>query len=307
MSSLGNLSARRRWGASHSATSADGATTFVLVSLCVIAGLADVTAKELAQTWHFAANANFGSDGSFVPSKAGFNLGDVSSKRELDLLPEGTKGLVWVGQCDGVTARFESAVGAVIDHPRTFGFYLMDDPDPRGRWRPQCKASDLRAESDWIHSRRSDAITFVALMNVGTSAKPEFDSEYRPEISHIDLFGVSPYPCRTEWSWCDYEMIDRFVRASESAGIPADRVVPTFQTFGGGDWRTDSGGRYRLPSYSEMLSMLERWDKFVPTPVFDYAYSWGSQRSDESLAASLELQSAFIHRNRDSRASGARP
>ena len=89
----------------------------------------------------------------------GFDLADVSSRRELDLLPDGVAGLMWVGLCSGVTAQFKALVGAVIDHPKVFGFYLIDDPDPTGIWRRQCKASDLRAEADWIHQRRPNAIT----------------------------------------------------------------------------------------------------------------------------------------------------
>lgn len=269
----------------------------------VLPAVIGIEAREIPQLWHFSSNTNFTADLTFSPARAGFNLADVSSKQELDALSEGTKGLVWLGQCEGVTPRFESVVTAVIDHPKTFGFYLVDDPDPSGRWRSRCKASDLRAESDWIHNRRSDAVTFVALMNVGTSATPQFSSEYRPEASHIDLFGIAPYPCRTEWSRCDYEMIDRYVAAIKTAGISLDRVVPTFQTFGGGEWQTDSGGKYRLPTFSEMESMLERWQKFVPKPVFDYAFSWGPQRADQSLASSLELQRVFMRHNRQSRTS----
>ncbi len=272
-----------------------------------ILAFASAPADESKSVWHFAPNANLALDGAFTPAHAGFNLADVSSKRELDLLPEGTKGLVWIGQCDGVTARFEIAVGAVITHPKAFGFYLMDDPDPTGRWRARCKASDLRAESDWIYSHRRDAITFVALMNLGSSARPEFSSEYRPQSSHVDLFGVAPYPCRTQWPKCDYEMIKRFVDASEAAGIDAERIVPTFQTFGGGDWLADSGGGYRLPRRFEMQTMLETWDRVVPAPIFDFAYSWGPQRSDESLAASAELQAVFASRNRNSTPGGGPP
>jgi serralysin len=92
-------------------------------------------------------------------------------------------------------------------------------------------------------------------------------------------------------------MIDRFVRAAQEAGIPIDSVVPTFQSFGGGEWRADSGGGYRLPSSDEMQSMFERWKNLTPKPVFDYAYSWGMQRSDDSLATSPELQAAFARHN----------
>lgn len=280
---------------------------FMLAFVCAIAVAAiGAHAKERPHTLHFAPNENFDASHTFVPARAGFNLADVSNRRELDLLPDGTKGLVWVGQCDGVTARFQAVVEALIDHPKTFGFYLVDDPDPTGRWRRLCKASDLRAESDWIHQRRPEAITFVALMNLGSSASPSFSAEYRPENSHVDLFAVSPYPCRARWSVCDLSMIDRFIAASRAAGVPPRRVVPTFQTFGGGAWRTDGGGAYRLPTSSEMQSMFERWQKLAPAPVFDYAYSWGHQRADESLAGSVDLQAAFARHNRQMQTFGSR-
>jgi hypothetical protein len=43
--------------------------------------------------------------------------------------------------------------------------------------------------------------------------------------------------------------------------------------------------------------MLERWNKLIPAPVFDYAYSWGSQRSDVSLADSADLKAMFGRHN----------
>jgi hypothetical protein len=270
---------------------------FALALLFAFESTAGARAEERPKAWHFAPNENFNAAGTFVPAEAGFNLADVSSRRELDLLPEGIKGLVWVGQCGGVTTKFEGVVGAVIDHPRAYGFYLMDDPDPTGRWGRQCTAWDLRAEADWIHARRPDSVTFVALMNVGSSGSPAFSAEYVPEKSHVDFFSVAPYPCRTGWAECDYDMIDRYIAASRDAGFPLSRIVPTFQSFGGGAWKADSGGSYRLPSSSELQSMLERWGRLAPLPAFDFAYSWGQQRSDDSLAASAELQAVFARHN----------
>lgn len=266
--------------------------------VCLSGLVRAASAEETLKVWHFASNGNFNPAGAFAPARAGFDLADVSSSSQLDLLPQGTEGLVWLGQCDGVTAKFMAAVNAVIEHPKTFGFYLMDDPDPSGMWRPLCKGSDLRAESDWIHQRRPGVVTFVALMNLGSLAAPRFSEDYNPEASHVDLFGVAPYPCRANWPKCDLDMIDRFVAASLEAGFPIARIVPTFQTFGGGEWRSDGGGGFRLPSASEMQSILERWYKFSPAPVFDYAYSWGRQRADESLETSAELQAVFERRNR---------
>jgi hypothetical protein len=282
------MDARRRPGA---------LAGLALAILCSVGATFGAHAGQPQHTWHFAANSNFDAAGAFLPSSAGFNLADVSTPHELDLLPRGAMGLMWVGLCQGVTARFKAVVGAVINHPKTFGFYLVDDPDPTGRWRAQCKPSNLRAESDWIHRRRPAAMTFVGLMNLGSSASPSFSADYRPNVSHIDLFGVSPYPCRTGSGECDFDMIDRFVRSCRDAGIPADRIVPTFQSFGGGEWRTDSDDAYRLPTPSELQVMLERWNKLIPSPVFDYAYSWGSQRSDVSLVDSPDLKAVFAQHN----------
>ena len=101
---------------------------FALAIVCAVGATFGARAAERQRVWHFAANENFDAAGAFLPSSAGFNLADVSSRRELELLPRGAMGLVWVGQCEGVTAKFEAVVGAIINHPKTFGFYLVDDP-----------------------------------------------------------------------------------------------------------------------------------------------------------------------------------
>jgi hypothetical protein len=271
-----------------------------LAFACLAASTVFGKAQQPRPVLHLAANGNFAANGEFLPGKVGFDLADVSNRGQLDRLPDGVKGLVWMGLCAGADKIFVEFARTVIDHPKLFGFYLMDDPDPTGGWRPSCKASDLRAESDWIHARRRDAMTFVALMNLGSWAAPDYGGEYAPEKSHVDLFGVSPYPCRANWPQCDYGMIDRFVAAAARAGIPLARVVPIYQAFGGGGWRADSAGQFRLPSPTEMEVMFERWRQLTPAPVFDYVYSWGVQKGDDSLIGSAPLQEVFAAHNRSS-------
>ncbi|HZV05408.1 MAG TPA: hypothetical protein VE999_10020 [Gemmataceae bacterium] len=246
---------------------------------------------------HFAPNGNFDPDNKYLPAMAGFNLADVSSREELDALPEGVKGLVWVGSCDGVDASFKQVVLSVISDTKLFGFYLVDDPDPRGLSNSRCRAENLKAESDWIHEHRSDVVTFVSLMDLGESTAPSFGKFYTPETTHADLFGVEPYPCRTEWATCNFDIIDRAVHAAVESGIPLSKLVPIYQAFGSGEWRTDTGGRYRIPSPEELREILRRWSKLVPSPVFDYAYSWGTQRGDEAIASSPDLQGEFLKHN----------
>jgi hypothetical protein len=268
-------------------------------SALLLQGLAfDLPARaEPKTTLHFASNGNFDSNGNYLPGAAGFNLADISSVTQLNSLPDGVKGLVWVGQCNGVDTTFLNTVGPYIGNAKLFGFYLMDDPDPTGLHSRRCTADNLKAESDWIHANAPGAKTFILLMTMTSSRTPSFRGTYNPTNSHVDLFGIDPYPCRTELNGCDYNDIGRYVAAAESWGVPRDNMVPVYQTFGGGRWVNDGGGRYALPTASQLQQMLDRWDALIPTPVFDYAYSWGSQKENAALSSSPELQAVFLRRN----------
>lgn len=252
---------------------------------------------------HFAANANIDSRGTFEPGAFGFNLADVgASPAQLSALPAGVRGLVWIGQCQGVNNRFISLLKPVLHHPKVFGFYLMDEPDPTGKWATACSPARLKAESDWIHKNDPGAKTFVVLLNLSSSSHPSFRPTYTPANSHIDLFGVDPYPCRTELHGCDLRMIGRYVKAAESAGVPATHIVPVYQAFGGGSWPDDGGGKYKLPTSSEETQILRTWASLIPHPAFDYAYSWGRQNGDVSLASSAALKRVFALHNQRTRA-----
>jgi hypothetical protein len=276
-----------------------GAAQLAASALLLQSFVFDVSAREgLRTTLHFASNGNFDSNGNYLSGAVGFNLADVNSITQLNSLPDGVKGLVWVGQCNGVDTTFLDTVRPYIDNAKLFGFYLMDDPDPTGKYRTLCTAENLAAESDWIHANVPGAKTFILLMTMSSSEKPSFRGTYNPANSHVDLFGIDPYPCRTELNGCDYNEIDRYVAAAESWGVPRDSMVPVYQTFGGGNWVDDGGGRYTLPTVSQLQQILARWDALVPTPVFDYAYSWGLQNADTALGSSPDLQAVFWRRNK---------
>lgn len=247
---------------------------------------------------HYAADGNFDAAGHFALSSLGFNLADVSSRAQVDSLPAGVKGLAFLGLCGGADATFIRAVNAYQGDPRIFGFYLIDEPDPTGKYRPLCLASNLKAESDWIHEHVSGVKTMVVLMSLASSKAPSFQDSYNPANSGIDLYGIDPYPCRTELKECDYSMIGRYVSAAEVSGVPRSGIVPVYETFGGGDYPDDGGGFYRLPTAGEAARILALWSKLTPTPAFDYAYSWGSQNGDTALSgAPAALQKVFAQHN----------
>ncbi len=275
-----------------------GAPQLAVCALLMQSLVSDVPARaEPRSALHYTSNRNFNSNGKYLPGAIGFNLADVSNANQLNSLPDGVKGLVWVGQCKGVDTTFLNTVRPYIGNTKLFGFYLMDDPDPTGVYRPLCAADNLKAESDWIHANVPGAKTFILLMPMSSFKTPSFTGTYNPANTHVDLFGIDPYPCRTELNGCDYSVIDRYVAAAESWGVPRESMVPVYQAFGGGNWVNDGGGRYALPTVSQLQQILARWEALVPAPMFDYAYSWGSQNADVTLDRSPDLQAVFRRRN----------
>jgi hypothetical protein len=268
----------------------------------VAASVAHRSQGSSAEPLHYAPNGNFNKHGQYLPAKAGFNLADVSSVAQLRALSANVKGLVWIGQCNGADENFQSTVQPYIGNPQVFGFFLMDDPDPRltfktGKPSIPCAPDKLKAESDWVHDHAPGTKTFIVLMNLSSSKSPSFEDTYNPANSHVDLFGIDPYPCRTELNGCDYDMIDRYVAAAISWDIPLSRIVPFYQSFGGGDWMDDEGGQSVIPTADQTRQSLERWNKYVNAPVFDAVYSWGSQHADVALESASALQDVFLVHN----------
>ncbi|MER8841282.1 calcium-binding protein [Mesorhizobium sp. M0913] len=229
-------------------------------------------------------------------AKAGFNLASVQYVDQVNELPEGMKGLVYLDEANGVTQSFIDKVTPFLGNPNVFGFFLVDEPDPTGQWGTYASAANLKAESDWIHEHFPGAKTYITMMSLGTSANPDFRGTYNPANTGIDYFGIDVYPVRTDGP-VDYNMIDKFVAAAQASGIPTSQIVPGYQAFGGGEYNTDMGGKYVVPTAAQMETMMEHWAKLVPSPAFDYAYAWGSQRGDTALESSSELQAVFRQHN----------
>ncbi|UVK46660.1 phosphatase PAP2 family protein [Mesorhizobium sp. AR07] len=228
---------------------------------------------------------------------AGFNLADVSSVEQLKALPAGMKGLVWLDEVNGASSSFVQKVTPFIGNPKVFGFFLVDEPDPTGKWGTYATAANLKAESDWIHSNLPGAKTFITTMNMGSFANPDFSNTFNPANTHIDYYGVDAYPVQTGTSAVDYNMIDRTVAAAVASGVPLSQVVPVYQTFGGGNFTTETGGKYALPTVAQEQTMMAHWATLVPSPAFDYAYAWGSQQGDTALGSAPALQAFFLQHN----------
>jgi hypothetical protein len=246
-----------------------------------------------ATNLHYAANGGFDSNGNYLPGADGFNLADVSDVSTLNLLPAGVMVLVWVGLCDGADPTFTTTIQPFSGNPKLFGFYLMDEPDPTGLYAPLCTAANLKAESDWIHANLPGAKTFIIMMNLGSPTSPTYANSYNPANTDIDLFGLDPYPVRPQFTGgADYSVIDAGVSAAEAEGIPLSSIVPVYQTFGGGGYSS-----WTLPTPAQEQQILSTWGSVVPSPVFDYAYSWGVQEADQALSTTPDLQPIMLQHN----------
>jgi hypothetical protein len=250
------------------------------------------TSPSSRTSLHYTPNSNF-SGNTYLLGADGFNLADVGYVSEVNALPRGVMGLVYLGLCTGVTSAFTSAVEPFVGNPHVFGFYVMDEPNPSS-----CAAANLKAESEWIHANDPGTKTFIIEEDLSSSNHPTYVGGFNPANSGIDLYGLDPYPCRTELGGsCNYSWIGLAVNAAQAEGIPTADIVPVYQAFGGGTETDDGGGSYSLPTASEAAEILRTWGSYVPTPVFDYAYSWGSQNQDQGMSSSSALQQVFLTHN----------
>ncbi|MBV9566850.1 MAG: hypothetical protein JO172_01815 [Hyphomicrobiales bacterium] len=238
-------------------------------------------------TLHYAPNGNIVNN-SYAPGAVGFNLADISSAGELPSLPAGVEALAWFGMTSGVTDSFKAAVNSYIGAKNLFGIYLADEPGGS-----TTIAANLKTESDYIHATLPGVKTFMVEQNLGSNESPSYYQFYNPSNTHIDLFGLDPYPVQINVNNnLDYGIIAKAVSAAEAIGISQQQIVPIYQAFGGGGYPT-----YILPTAAQEQSILSTWGAIIPTPVFDYAYSWGVQVSDTALVTDPALQQVFAVHN----------
>lgn len=226
----------------------------------------------------------------------GFDLVDVASIAVLDTLPNGMKGVFWLGngyntECSWRLSDQEVVehVEALKNHPRFSGiYYISDEPHPA---RCSDAAERVTARTNLIRGIDPEAKTFIIVQN-SSSDRTEFEQLK----DAADFIGVAPYPCNIKNAdkGCDYDAIGRRIDEALAAGISARRIVPVFQLFGQ-DCAATGTPYYRLPSLQELERMLAIWDERVPPTVrpFDMAYSWGVQERTACPALSQADGSSY--------------
>ncbi|HSW79504.1 MAG TPA: hypothetical protein VLG47_01885 [Candidatus Saccharimonadales bacterium] len=258
-----------------------------------------------SNTLHYTANVG---SGQAAAVSLGYNLLDITgsttnpngTKSIVDALPNGVRGLVWVGNlgnaplnascpAPGFTnVQFQSLVDTLNGDSKVYGYFLADEPHPS-----VCPnaASDIKARADYIHAHAPAQKSFIVVLDGSNACPNGLGCEYnalQPSKTDVDLFGIDPYPCHYNGTTavpCDNTKITGSVQTAEANGIPAAQIVPVFQTFGQ-EGRSDSGTvYYRTPTVSELTSMISTWNNLIAHPAFDYAYTYGVQCSANSCPA----------------------
>ena len=211
----------------------------------------------------------------------GWNLIDVGDKAAADALPEGTKGLVWVGDYDNTSCSWEvsddsltSEVTSMIADPKVAGYLFSDEPDPFAC--PNAPA-EHKARSNLIHSLDPAALTvFVIDSNSGQASL----SQIPLWVGVADAAGLDPYPC-TQGLPCDFAWIDQIIQAANQAGLTYWGVA---QAFNDGPWR--------WPTPDEEKHMLSQWAASRETGYMTFAWTWAGS-SLSSRPGLLDVLKSF--------------
>jgi hypothetical protein len=213
-------------------------------------------------------------------ASVGFNLADVGTLTQLHALPDGIKGVYWLGNGYNLTCSWRlsdkqvTAIVTAIKDDRKFSgiYYISDEPHPA-----ICPDAPQRLaeRTALIHSLDPGGKTFAVVLN-GSKDPTEF-AQMKDSVDHI---GVDPYPCniKNEHTGCNYTALRQRIDQALRAGISSTRIVPVFQTFG--QTCTKSGqSYYRMPTTAETAIMLAIWEEKIPIEdrPFDMTYSWGKQ------------------------------
>jgi len=292
-----------------------GATTLPTPIGLYVTGSATETETTLAIAPSAPLHAAFNTQGDIADLIAlGFNLFDITGSKTnpadtlafVNALPEKTQALVWLGNLGNAPpgtncpapgfsdAEFKAVVDALANNPKVFGYNIADEPHPS-----TCPdAVDvIKARSDYIHTYAPGQKSYITIQDGSNMCPAGEGCEYRalqPEFTHVDLIGIDPYPCHFDSNnqpvTCETSKISQRVPSAIANGIPVSAIVPVFQAFGQESRLDGKSVYYRTPTTKEFQDMLDLWKSLVPSPIFDFTYTWGIQCTQSSCPAPQSLK-----------------
>lgn len=248
----------------------------------------------------------------------GYNVIDATPGEinEINKLPAGVQAMVWVGgaQCEAFSYpfnSFKSFVNAQRNNSKIYGYFLYDEPKAQACSKYvdlKDSSDDIKGRADYIHCLSNDASKVNAAGECLESGKvvarktdkkafiiDEYDFAYdrvSKAKTHVDLFGIDPYPCRP--NGCKYSgdpdyFKERIARAKQY--YSQANIVPVYQTFGGDGWK--------MPTADQLKTALSEYDKSLSGTLMDASYTWKQNTGGQNaaLGQSTSLQQVMKDHN----------
>ena len=214
---------------------------------------------------------------------AGFNVVDRGAYLdELNALPPGVKGWVWLGNYDNTTCSWEqsddwirSHVSAIAGHPAIAAYYLVDEPHV---WDCPSAPTQLKTRSDLVKSLDPRPPT-LAVIEPHSPGNP-----YTPYVGAVDVIGVERYPCSYA-NGCVMSKIDDAIQLANDAGVP--RYWAVVQAF--------ADSYYRMPTADELRDEFRHWgaSRMEGYLVFSWAYGTDTLENHPDLVDVLATENGM--------------
>jgi hypothetical protein len=220
----------------------------------------------------------------------GFTAVNVEPSRSaLDaLVPLGLHGMVWIGDYNDSTCRFDdsdatiaSEVDAIQGHPAILGYYVADEPEQALENCPSV-ASDIAARSQLVRQHDPSRPTYAVISN--SAYIPGHTIEYYPYhyfVGAVDLMGLDIYPClQPAGTPCDFADIDRAIAAADAQRVP--HYLAVVQDFMDSTWRR--------PTPAEVTTQFDHWANSRMEGYFIFSWDWAGNSLDGDTAQQSELR-----------------
>jgi hypothetical protein len=188
-------------------------------------------------------------------------------REDLDALPSGVKGMVWVGNYDNSICDWQksddwirSHLAAIKGHPAIAMYYLADVPHI---WDCPTLPQQMKARSDLVHSIDPGPPTFV-LIEPRANENP-----YAPYVGTTDIIGADRYPCSYK-DGCVMSLIDDTIALLEDAHAP--RYWASLQAF--------ADSTHRMPTPDELREEFRRWGASRADGVLAFSWNFGTDTLD---------------------------
>jgi len=250
------------------------------------------TAPHAGESGGISVRGCYGKDSS--PSgfdhivQTGFGVIDRAAyPADLEALPSGVKGLVWLGGYDNDHCVWEhsnqwirSRVRAIAQHPVIVAYYLADEPHV---WDCPSAPAQLKKRSTLVKSLDPLHPTF-AVIRPHSPGNP-----YAPYVGTVDILGVDVYPCSHRHG-CVMSKIDDAVSLAEQAGVR--RYWGILQAFGD-SW-------YRMPTADELHEQFGRWRRTRMEGYLVFSWAWRADglENHPELREALEAENHVGSRRR---------